>query len=184
VRLVQSLQQHQLSGSGNQVCGINAVLEATPIILLVGPIRITRAETPMGQEKGHEMKLEFRIFIISILVLIPCACSTMQPVDTGLSQQGLKDSIVVGDELVIYTKARADSLGGKHTVLVKSVTEEKIVSEDADQNEMEFYFNDTETIEKDKFSARETARGAGAVALYTLLMLGFVAMYLAIGAAI
>jgi hypothetical protein len=48
---------------------------------------------------------------------------------------------------------------------------------------MEFYFKDIETIEQRKFSARETARGAGAVALYTLLMLGFATMYLAIGAA-
>jgi hypothetical protein len=129
------------------------------------------------------MKLGSRIFIISILVLIPCACSTMQPVHTELSQQGLKDLIVAGDEIVISTKASEDSRGGKHTVVVKSVTEEKIVTEDADHNEMEFYFKDIEAIEQYKFSARETARGAGAVALYTLLMLGFATMYLAIGAA-
>lgn len=130
------------------------------------------------------MKLEFRIFIISLLILIPSACSTMQPIDTDISQQGLEDSIAAGDKIVISTKPRENSPGGKTTVVVKSITEEKIIAENSDQNEMEFYFKDIETIEKDRFSARETARGVGAVALYTLVLLGFATMYLALGAAL
>ena len=129
------------------------------------------------------MKLELRVFIMSILTLITCACSTMQPIDTDIGLHGLKDSIAIGDKIVIYTKPGEHSPGGKNTVVVKSITEEKIIAENSDQNELEFHLKDIEAIEKDRFSMRETARGVGAVALYTLVMLGFATMYLAIGAA-
>jgi hypothetical protein len=128
------------------------------------------------------MRPAFLIFIISIFMLTLCACSTMQPIDTNISQEGLEGSIAAGDKVVIYTKGRENTPGGANTVIVESITNDKIVAKNMDQNEMEFYFSDIKTIEKDQFSARETAKGAGAVALYTLVLLATGAMYLAIGA--
>ena len=103
------------------------------------------------------MKMASIIFLGTIHVLALCGCSTMQPVDTNISKEGLKDSITAGDEIVIYTKPHGFNFEEKHKVVVKAIMEEKIIAEDTDQNELEFYFRDIKTIEKYQYDAGKTS---------------------------
>jgi hypothetical protein len=130
------------------------------------------------------MKPEFPISIVIIFVLIICGCSTMQPVGSDNCHKGLKDSLAGGDEIVIQAKTRGTTDSKpveKYTVIVKSITEEKIIAEDADQNEKEFYFSDIVTIEKDKVDAEKlTNVERGILVVVGAVSLGVI--YFAVGA--
>jgi len=108
----------------------------------------------------------------------------MQPVGSDNCHKGLKDSLAEGDEIVIQAKTRGTTDSNpveKYTVIVKSITEEKIIAEDADQNEKEFYFSDIVTIEKDKVDAEKLTNVERGIAV-VVGAVSFGVLYLAVAA--
>ena len=114
------------------------------------------------------MKTAMFLTILILVFFTLVACTTMQPLEEGLSKEEIFNSIEPGDEINLVTKT-----GDQHSITVSVVTEDIIIG-----GGKQFNIEDIERIEINKITAagKTGMVAVGAIAYYLMFAILFAAI--------
>ena len=106
-----------------------------------------------------------KLAIVVLLLIVSTACTTMKPMEEGLSHQQIFERINPGDKITIYTTNRE-----KHLIVVDSIDTKQIVG-----GGKTFKYEDIVEIRQQRISALKTGGavlgGAGVVIILLVTLI-------------